>query len=145
MGSSQIIEVLRTNRMHVVHEGLCGVPSGEYLRRRQRSRGDAMILTGQRCQQCIEANLFLYVIGKRLNFEVINIFLKNLVQLLALGSRQYYSDLSEPSGINSQYIWLQIDTCYYRQHLYGRTCKNSIISYQWLNVEQKNTCLLKKV
>ena len=34
MGSSQIIEVLRTNRMHVVHEELRGVPSGEYLRRR---------------------------------------------------------------------------------------------------------------
>ena len=35
MGSSQIIEVLRTNRMHVVHEELRRVPSGEYLRRRQ--------------------------------------------------------------------------------------------------------------
>ena len=32
--SSQIIEVLKTNRIHVVHEELCGVPSGEYLRRR---------------------------------------------------------------------------------------------------------------
>ena len=28
-GSSQIIEVLRTNKMHVVHEELRGVPSGE--------------------------------------------------------------------------------------------------------------------
>ena len=34
MDSSQIIEVLRTNRMHVVHEGLRGVPSGECLRPR---------------------------------------------------------------------------------------------------------------
>ena len=33
MGSSQIIEVLRINRMHVVHEELRGVPSREYLRR----------------------------------------------------------------------------------------------------------------
>ena len=33
MDSSQIIEVLRTSRMNVVHEELRGVPSGEYLRR----------------------------------------------------------------------------------------------------------------
>ena len=32
--SSQIIEVLRTNWIHVVHEELRGVPSGEYLHRR---------------------------------------------------------------------------------------------------------------
>ena len=79
MGSSQITEVLRTNRIHVVHEELRGVPSGEYLCRRQQSRGDAMILAGQRPQQCVVANLFLYVIGKRVNSEVIDIFLKNLV------------------------------------------------------------------
>ena len=34
VGPSQIIEALRTNRMHVVHEELRGVPSGEYLRHR---------------------------------------------------------------------------------------------------------------
>ena len=34
MGSSQIIEVLKINRMHVVHKELRGVPSREYLRRR---------------------------------------------------------------------------------------------------------------
>ena len=34
MDSSQIIKILRTNRMHVVHEELHGVPSGEYLHRR---------------------------------------------------------------------------------------------------------------
>ena len=79
VGSSQIIEVLRTNRIHVVHEELRGVPSGEYLRRRQRSRGDAMILAEQRRQQCVVANLALYVIGEKVNSEVINIFLKNLV------------------------------------------------------------------
>ena len=38
MDSSQTIEVLRTNRMHVVHEGLRGVPSGEYLRPRHGKR-----------------------------------------------------------------------------------------------------------
>ena len=79
MGSSQIIEVLRTNRMHVVHKELHGVPSGEYLHHRQRSRGDAMILAGQRHQQCVVVNLFLYVIGKNVDSEVINIFLKNFV------------------------------------------------------------------
>ena len=31
MDSSQIIEVLKINRMHVVHKELRGVPSGEYL------------------------------------------------------------------------------------------------------------------
>ena len=79
MGSSQTTEGLRTNRIHVVHEELRGVPSGEYSHRRQRSRGDAMILAGQRRQQCILANLAFYVIGEKVNSEVINIFLKNLV------------------------------------------------------------------
>ena len=79
MGSSQTTEVLRTNRIHVVHEELRGVPSGEYLRRRQRSRGDAMILAEQRRQQCVVANLALYVIGEKVNSEVIKIFLNNLV------------------------------------------------------------------
>ena len=41
--------------------------------------GDAMILARQRRQQCVVANLFLYVIGRRVNSEVIGIFLKNLV------------------------------------------------------------------
>ena len=31
MDSSQIIKILRTNRIHVVHEESHGVPSGEYL------------------------------------------------------------------------------------------------------------------
>ena len=79
MGSSQTTEVLRTNRIHVVHEELRGVPSGEYLRRRQRSGGDAMILARQRRQQCVVANLALYVIGEKVNSEVIKIFLNNLV------------------------------------------------------------------
>ena len=79
MGFPQTTEVLRTNRIHVLHEGLRGVPSGENLRRHQRSRGDAMILAGQRHQQCVVANLTLYVIGKKVNSEVVNIFLKNLV------------------------------------------------------------------
>ena len=79
MGFSQTTEVLRTNRIHVVHEELRGVPSGEYLRRRQQSRGDAMILGGQSRQQCVVANLAFYVIGEKVNSEVINIFLKNLV------------------------------------------------------------------
>ena len=79
MGSSQTTEVLRTNRIHAVHEELRGVPFGEYLRRRQRSRDDAMILAGQRRQQCVVANLAFYIIGEKVNSEVITIFLKNLV------------------------------------------------------------------
>ena len=67
--------------MHVVPEELRRVPSGEYLHRRQRSRGDAMILAGQRRQQCIVANLFLYVIGEKVNAEVINILLTNFIKL----------------------------------------------------------------
>ena len=34
MDSPQIIEVSKINRMHVIHEELRGVPSGEYLRHR---------------------------------------------------------------------------------------------------------------
>ena len=41
--------------------------------------GDAMILARQRCQQCVEANLFLHVIGEKVNSEVMGIFSKNLV------------------------------------------------------------------
>ena len=36
--------------------------------------GNTMILAGQRRQQCVEANLFLYDIGERANSELINIF-----------------------------------------------------------------------
>ena len=79
MGSSQTTEVLRTNRIHVVHKELRGVPSGEYLRHRQQPRGGAMILARQRRQQCMVANLALYVIGDKVNSEAINIFLKILV------------------------------------------------------------------
>ena len=73
------IREVAANRIHVIHEELRGVPSGEYLRRRQQSRGDAMILGGQSRQQCVVANLAFYVIGEKVNSEVINIFLKNLV------------------------------------------------------------------
>ena len=79
MGSSQTTEDLRTNRMHVVHEELHGVPSEEYLHHPQRPRGDAMIFAGQRHQQCVEANLLLHVIGEKVNSEVINILLENFV------------------------------------------------------------------
>ena len=41
--------------------------------------GDAMILARQRRQQCVVANLALYVIGEKVNSEVIKIFLNNLV------------------------------------------------------------------
>ena len=47
-----------------------------------------------------------------------------------------------PLALIYRHIWLQLDTRYCRQHLYGQTCKNDIISYQWLKVEQKNACLL---
>ena len=79
VGSSETTEVLRTNRIHVVREELGVVPSGEYSRHRQQSRGDAMILAGQRRLQCVAADLALYVIGEKVNSQVINIFLKNLV------------------------------------------------------------------
>ena len=140
MGSSQTTEVLRTNRIHVIHEELRGVPSGEYLRHRQRSRGNTMILAGQRRQQCVVANLALYVIGEKVNSEVIKIFLNNLVWSLTLLHVNIMAIHRGPLALISWHIWLQLDTCYYRQHLYGQTCKNNIISYQWLNVEQKNVC-----
>ena len=37
------------------------------------------------------------------------------------------------SALVYRHIWSQLDTCYYRQHLYGQTCKNNVIPYQWLN------------
>ena len=41
--------------------------------------GDAMTLARQRRQQSVEANLFLYNLGEKVNSEIINIFLKNFV------------------------------------------------------------------
>ena len=35
------------------------------------------------------------------------------------------------------HIWLQHNTYYYRQHLYGQTREIIIIPYQWLNVETR--------
>ena len=35
---------------------------------------NAMILAGQKGQQCVEANLFLYDISERANPELINLF-----------------------------------------------------------------------
>ena len=101
-----------------------------------------MTLAGQRCQQCVEANLFLYVIGEKVNSEVMGIFLKK--PCLVIGSAHVSVTViyRSPLALIYRHIWLQLDTRYYRQHLYGQTCKNNIISYQWLNVEQKNTCLL---
>ena len=87
MGSSQTTEVLRINGIHTVHKELRGVPSGEYLPRRQQLRGDTMILARQRRQQCIVANLPLYVIGKKVNSEVVNIFLKKPCSIIGSASR----------------------------------------------------------
>ena len=60
-------------------ESLLGSPFRGILASPPLIEGDAMILAGQRCQQCVVANLFPYIIGKRVNSEVIGIFLKNLV------------------------------------------------------------------
>ena len=64
---------------------------------------------------------------------------------LVIGSAQHVSITviyRSPLALIYQHIWLQLDTRYCRQHLYGQTCKNDIISYQWLKVEQKKACLL---
>ena len=101
-----------------------------------------MILAGQRRQQCVEANLFHHVTGEKVNSEVMGIFSKK--PCLVIGSAHVSVTViyRSPLALIYRHIWLQLDTCYYRQHLYGQTCKNNIIPYQWLNVEQKNACLL---
>ena len=113
LDSSQIIEALRTNRMHVIHEELRGVPFGEYL----RLRGDTMILTGQRRQQCVVANLFLYVTGKKGKFRgdwyLLEKTLFNCWPLVHVNVTVIYRG---PLALIFWHIRLQLDTCYYRQH-----------------------------
>ena len=67
-----------------------------------------------------------------------------MIDILVIGSAHVSITVfyRSPLALIYRHIWLQLNTCYYRQHLYGQTCKNNIISYQWLNVEQKNACLL---
>ena len=127
---------------HVVHEELHGSLPGNTCVAGQWPRGDTMILAGQRRSQCVVANLAFHIIGNKVNFEVIDIFLKNLAWSLAQCHVNISAIYWGPPALIYQHIRLQLGTCYYRQHLYGQTCKNSIISYQWLNVEQKNACLL---
>ena len=55
--------------MHVVYEELRGNTCVAPL-----IEGDAMTLAGQRRQQCVEANLFLHVIGEKVNSEIVGIF-----------------------------------------------------------------------
>ena len=60
-----------------------------------------------------------------------------------LGVWQYFNVFNWSLGaILSPYrhIWLQQNTYYYRQHLYGQTREIIIIPYQWLNVETRE-CL----
>ena len=57
-----------------------------------------MILAGQRHPQCVVANLAFHVIGDKVNSELIDIFLKNLVLIIGSVSRQYFGDLSGSSG-----------------------------------------------
>ena len=112
MDSSQIIEVLRTNRMHVVHEELRGVPSGEYLCHHQQPRGNAMILAGQRRQQCVEANLFLYVIGEKINSEIMGIFSKKPCLVIGSAHVSVMVIYQSPLALIYRHIWLQLDTRY---------------------------------
>ena len=56
-----------------------------------------MILARQRRSQCVVADLAFHVIGGKVNSEMIDIFLKNLVVIIGLASRQYFDNLSGPS------------------------------------------------
>ena len=44
--------------------------------------GDTMTLTGQRRQQCVEANLFLHVIGGKVKSEMMGIFSKQTCSVI---------------------------------------------------------------
>ena len=60
-----------------------------------------MILAGQRRSQCVVADLAFHVIGDKVIYEIIDIFLKPCV-IICLVSRQYFGDLSGPFGIHLQ-------------------------------------------
>ena len=79
MGFPQTTEVLRTNRIHVVHKELHGVPSKEYLRRRPTTEGRHNDSCRTETPAMRRGKLAFYVIGEKVNSEVITIFLKNLV------------------------------------------------------------------
>ena len=74
--------------------------------------GNAMILAGQRRQQCVEANLFLYVIGEKINSEIMGIFSKK--PCLVIGSAHVSVTViyRSPLALIYQHIWLQLDTRY---------------------------------
>ena len=131
-------------RTHVVHKELRESLPGNTCIAGQWPRGNAMILAGQRRSQCVVANFAFHVIGDKVVSEIIDIFLKNLVWSLAQCHVNILVIYRGPSAFIYQHIWLQRGTCYNRQHLYGQTCKNNKTSYQWLNVEQKNACLLRE-
>ena len=123
------------SRTHVVHEELCRSPLGNTCVAGQRLKGDAMILAGQRRPQCVVADLAFHVIGDKVISEIIGIFVKNFVWSFAWRCVNILVIYRGPSVLIYRHIWLQLGTCYYRQHLYGQKCKNNINSYQWLNVE----------
>ena len=78
-----------------------------------------MILAGQRRQQCVVANLFLYVIGKKGDWYFREKPCLTIVSAHVNITVIYLS----PLALIYRHIWLQLDTCYHRQHLYGQTCK----------------------
>ena len=95
-----------------------------FLPGNQRIANDAMILARQKRKQCVKANLFLYDISERANSEIINIFVK-LCLILGSASRWCCGNNLGPIVMFYRHIWLWIGTCYYRQHLYGETCKTN--------------------
>ena len=69
--------------------------------------GNAMILAGQRRQQCVEANLFLYFIGEKINSEIMGIFLKK--PCLVIGSAHVSVTViyQSPLALIYRHIWLR--------------------------------------
>ena len=85
MDSSQIIKILRTNGIHVVHKELRGVPSGEYLGH-PPDRGQHNDSCRTETPAMRRGKLVPSRHRQKVNSEVINIFLKNLAL------RSYYGD-----------------------------------------------------
>ena len=53
-----------------------------------------------------------------------------------------YANITMASSNEYRHMWLQQDTYSIDSIYMVRHVKNNKISYQWLNVEQKNACLL---
>ena len=104
-------------------------------------RCDGPCRTEALAMPCVGFGLFHNISIKTIFFNGWQFLLKFLKNLTS-GTYQHFHWFLRIFSTHSRHIWLQRGTWFYRQHLWGQSCKNNKIAYQWLNVEQKNVCLL---